>query len=146
MTVVSFSAEVTVCEFRESMLPRIKSTRLNNDGFSRSSSFSLWFMSMRDCRLLTAAGERGILPDIAWSGSASRYCKIILTSSGWSRASRIRRKYVSTATDDPPSASEDSNNDGYLQTVNLRCQGRSFHRLTRAAAGIRRGNGRSVYV
>lgn len=63
MTVVSFSAEVTVCEFRESVLPKIKSTKLNKDGFSRSSSFSSWFMSIRDCRLFTAAGERGILPD-----------------------------------------------------------------------------------
>lgn len=37
--------------------------------------------------------------------------------SGCSTDSRIRRRYVRTATDDPPSASEDSKRDGYLEMI-----------------------------
>lgn len=37
-----------------------------------------------------------------------------LIMSGWSRDSRIRRRYVRTATDEPPSISDDSSNEGYL--------------------------------
>jgi len=34
----------------------------------------------------------------------------------------MRLRYVSTATDEPPSASEDSNSDGYLSTISERQQ------------------------
>lgn len=37
--------------------------------------------------------------------------------SGCSTDSRTRRRYVRTATDDPPSASEDSKSDGYLGII-----------------------------
>lgn len=48
------------------------------------------------------------------SERANKYCKISRMRSGLLIDSMMQRRYVKTATDEPPSISDDSTSDGYL--------------------------------
>lgn len=59
-----------------------------------------------------------------------------LIMSGWSRDSRIRRRYVSTATEEPPSISDDSRSEGYLHSAVSSVEAKKQIRRGRTKPGI----------